>query len=52
METYLAEHSTENKRHIQELATYLIDNSIMVDIVRKDLEDFLRKNEKLESDVG
>ncbi|CAL1537370.1 unnamed protein product [Lymnaea stagnalis] len=51
VETFLADHSTENKRHIQELANHLIDNSIMVDTVKKELDDFLRRNEKLESDA-
>ncbi|XP_012946043.2 dystrophin [Aplysia californica] len=51
VETYLAEHSTENKRHISELANDLIHNSIMVETVRKELEDFLRKNEKVESEA-
>ncbi|XP_055889039.1 dystrophin-like isoform X6 [Biomphalaria glabrata] len=51
VENYLANHSTENKRHIQELASHLIDNSIMVDTVRKEQEEFLRKYEKLESDA-
>ncbi|KAH9492321.1 hypothetical protein Btru_024699 [Bulinus truncatus] len=51
VETFLANHSTENKRHIQELAGHLIDNSIMVDTVRKEQEEFLKKYEKLESDA-
>ncbi|GFN77850.1 dystrophin [Plakobranchus ocellatus] len=51
VETYLAEHSTENKRHIHTLATYLIDNCIMVETVRREHEEFLRKYEKLESDA-
>ncbi|XP_059157467.1 dystrophin-like isoform X5 [Physella acuta] len=51
VENFLANHSTENKRHIQELANHLIDNSIMVDTVRKELEEFLRKYDKLESDA-
>ncbi|GFR63477.1 dystrophin [Elysia marginata] len=51
VETYLAEHSTENKRHIQTLASYLIDNCIMVDTVRREHEDFLNRYEKLESDA-
>ena len=52
VETYLAEHSTENKRHIQTLATYLIDNCVLVDRVRREHDDFLKRYEKLESDVS
>ncbi|KAK3712445.1 hypothetical protein RRG08_002775 [Elysia crispata] len=51
VETYLAEHSTENKRHIQTLATYLIDNCVLVDRVRREHDDFLKRYEKLESDA-
>lgn len=52
METYLAEHSAENKRRVQDLGNALIDNSIMVDIVRRELDEFLRKYESMESEVS
>lgn len=48
----LQEHSSENKHRIQELAGELTSNSVMTDLVHKELEDFLRKFDILESEVG
>ncbi|XP_025099293.1 dystrophin-like isoform X3 [Pomacea canaliculata] len=51
VETLLQEHSSENKHRIQELAGELTSNSVMTDLVHKELEDFLRKFDILESEA-
>ena len=51
VETFLASHSTENKRHITDLANELIQASIMEGVVREELRNFLSRNDRVETEV-
>ncbi|KAK7483287.1 hypothetical protein BaRGS_00025454, partial [Batillaria attramentaria] len=51
METLLQDHEQENKRRIQDLAGELISNSIMTDVVQRELDEFMRKFDSLESEA-
>ena len=52
METLLQDHEQENKRRVQELAGELISNSIMPELVQRELDDFVHKFDTLEEEVS
>ena len=51
METLLQEHDQESRQRVQELGEELVSNSIMPQLVQRDLDDFLRKVHALEMEV-
>ncbi|XP_067674722.1 dystrophin-like isoform X3 [Haliotis asinina] len=51
VETLLREHNDNNRKQVNELAGELITNSIMVDIVKKELEEYNRKYSSLEAEA-
>ena len=52
MENLQRDHDANNHQRINELAEELISNSILVDSVKKDLEEVNKKHDTLEVEVS
>lgn len=51
MESYLSEHTSENRATIEELKQEMIVNSILSDMVKTDSDEYVQRLETLEKQV-
>ena len=51
LESYLSQHTSENRATIEELKQEMIVNSILSDLVKKESENYVKRYENLESQV-
>ena len=51
MESYLREHTTENRATIEELKQEMIVNSVLSDLVKTQSETYVKRLENLEKQV-